>query len=156
MKFLKIILLLLVITTNTSFINPPTPTNIEVINKSYPTVVYIPWRKSGSGYWTQSKGYNRYNDFDFMVSRSTQKINGYYYFDIWLYSQSYYWVNSNPEYVSTNISNVRVLVNNHIIINYTNPIGITFKNEYSPIHLRFKTINPRPSVWLKWGNMRGM
>jgi hypothetical protein len=156
MKFLKIILLLLIVVTNTSFINSPNPTNTEVIREPYTTVVYIPWKKSGSGYWTQTRGYNRYNDFDMMISRSTTQINGYYYFDVWLYSQSYYWVNNSPNYVSTNITNVSVIVNNQTIIYYTNPIGITFKGEYSPKHLRFKTISPTPSVWLKWGNMRGM
>jgi hypothetical protein len=112
MKFLKIVLLSLVVLFTTSFTNEhniDTPTPIEY-SKGYEFIPVIDWTASGAGYWTKGYGYNLYSDFDWMVTRSTNKIGGYYYYDFWFYSQSYYWDGVNSKYTYTNIREVTISV----------------------------------------------
>lgn len=145
-KFLKISLLLSFLFITTSF------------GEKYGTEIYIPWKVSGSGYWTNLNGYAVYNDFEYMVSRSTSVDQyGYYYYDFWFYSQSYYWDGYNATYTSTNIRNVIVQVNEGygyrtISYDYT-PLGISFFSQYSPLSLRIKSKSYNPLIIMRWNNM---
>lgn len=122
----------------------------------YETQVYVPWKKSGSGYWLDHGTYYTYNDFSFMVSRSKYKIGGYYYYDIWFYSESYYWDGQNADYTSTNIKNVYVYVNGNLVTYNENSLGITFFDETAPHSLRFTTTSTSPKVWVTWKEMKAI
>jgi hypothetical protein len=167
MRVLKNILLVLTLCLFTSSVGPglieKESVNTDVVEYSetttyggYETEVYIPWKKSGSGYWLQYSGYYVYNDFSFMISRSKEKIGGYYYYDIWFYSESYYWDGKNAEYTSTNIKNVYVYVDGKLTTYNESSIGITFFNETTPHSLRFVTTSKYPKVWVQWKQMKAI
>lgn len=121
---------------------------------------YLGWRKSGSGYWTYSVGYNTYNDFDYAITRNVYDKSGYYYYDFWFYSQSYYWDGYRATYTSTNIRNITVFINEGDglkLVNYDyTPLGITFFNQFSPINLRVKSRLYNPLIIIKWNNMSAL
>jgi hypothetical protein len=122
------------------------------------TEVYVNWQPSKSGYWTYGVGFNVYNDFDYMISRSTYPNNyGYYTFYFWFYSQSYYWNGYNATYTSTNVRNITVFINegygNKLICYDYTPLGVTFFGQYSPVNLRFKSKLTNPLVIIRWNNM---
>jgi hypothetical protein len=155
MKFLKIVLILMMSFVTTSF------TPIDYISpkyrlvQTYQTQPYKGWTQSGSGYWIQGTTYNTYNDFDYMITRSVNKINGYYYYDFWFYSQSYYWDGYNAQYTSTNIKNFVIYnMNNSIVTSDMSSIGITFKDTYNAKTLTFISTSPDIGVRFKWGGMR--
>lgn len=153
MRVLKYILVLLICLTTTSFI----PKN-EVTTPNYTRLVdsgeiYLNWQLSGSGYWTTHTNYHVYNDFSFMVARSTKSYNGYYYFTIWLYSQSYYWDGYNANYTSTNIRNVKVYSDGYLATQNISAIGITFYDKTAPKLLRFKSTNRHPKIYISWKQM---
>lgn len=122
------------------------------------TETYVDWQHSNSGYWMYRNGYNVYNDFDYMVSRSIYPDKyGYYSFYFWFYSQSYYWDGYRASYTSTNIRNVIVYINEGygdkvISYDYT-PIGITFFGQYCPFSLIFKSKSRTPMVVIRWNFM---
>lgn len=122
--------------------------------QTYEVITYKTWAPSGVGYWTRGYYYNIYNDFDWMLTRSTETINGYYYFDFWFFSQSYYWDGYTPEYASTNIRNIDVYVDGRYYKSDYSTIGITFLKTYNAQSLRIITKNPRPTIYFKWGNMK--
>lgn len=113
--------------------------------------IYINWQKSGSGYWSSFPNYSVWSDFDFCVTKTP--INKYYSFDIWLFSQSYYWDGYRIQYTSTNIRNIDVYVDNILYTVDRNPLGITFYQKYNPPSLRITTTNPYPKIYLNWGQM---
>jgi len=120
--------------------------------------VYVNWQPSKSGYWTYGVGFNVYNDFDYMISRSTYPDNyGYYTFYFWFYSQSYYWDGYNATYTSTNVRNISIFINeaygNKLICYDNTPLGVTFFGQYSPLNLRFKSKLTNPLVIIRWNNM---
>jgi hypothetical protein len=158
MKFLKLVLIFLFVFLNTSFItisdvNENTIIYDEGYSQSYDVEPYIQWSPSGVGYWTQNTNYYIYNDFDWMISRSVNTFNGYYYFDFWFFSQSYYWDGYNASYTSTNLRNVNVYVDgDHYTSDYST-LGITFNQTYNATSLRIITKNPQPSIYFKWDSM---
>lgn len=122
------------------------------------TEVYVNWQPSKSGYWNYGVGFNVYNDFDYMVSRTTYPDNyGYYTYYFWFYSQSYYWDGNNATYTSTNVRNITIFINegygNKLICYDNTPLGVTFFGQYSPINLRFKSKSRNPYIIMKWNNM---
>jgi hypothetical protein len=156
MRVLRNILLMVGLILTTSFMPTSVPSEepITLTVQKYDTQPYITWRRSGSGYWTQYTNYYVYNDFDWMVSRSVGTINGYYYYDFWFYSQSYYWDGYSASYTSTNLRNVNVYVDGkHYSSDYSS-LGITFNQTYNAIGLRIMSKNPRPSISITWGQMK--
>ena len=103
MKFLKILLFYILTVLVVSFTN-------TAQSQTYDVQVYKSWTPSGVGYWTQGRYYHVYNDFDWMITRSVMSFNGYYYFDFWFFSQSYYWDGYKADYAATNIRNIKVYV----------------------------------------------
>jgi hypothetical protein len=158
MKVLKLILLTLVVFVTTSFIPSVKIEDGIVTNrvvKSYDVQTYIPWKVSGSGYWSNSHNYQIYNDFDFKVTRSIYpNRNGYYYYDFWFFSQSYYWDGYKQSYTSTNIKNVNIYVGNQLVVSDYNSMGITFNQTFNAMSLRFITKSTNPQIYIKWGSMK--
>ena len=157
MRVLKNILLIGVLILTTSFL-PTEVTNKEIgINytesQTYDVQQYIGWSPSGVGYWTQGRYYHVYNDFDWMLTRSVKSFDGYYYFDFWFFSQSYYWDGYSADYASTNIRNVKVYVDGKFYKSENSTLGITFFKTYNASSLRVITKNPRPIIYFKWGYM---
>lgn len=151
MKYIKLFILSIFLLT-TSF----TPSNDKnySVSQTYNTLTYVDWHKSGSGYWIESDGYNIYNDFDWMITRSIYPDNyGYYYYDIWFYSQSYYWDGQNAAYTATNIKYITVFVNNIIILVDNSNLGVTFNDTYNAKTLRFKSLSKTPTIYFKWKSM---
>lgn len=149
-SILKKLLIVVFLVFTTSF----TPTSKKVDKKqTYDIVTYIKWTPSYSGYWTYSKGYSIYNDFDWMVSRSTYSYNGYYYFDFWFFSQSYYWDGYQAQYTTTNIKKVDVYFDGSWVLSDKTPLGITFDKTYNAVTLRVMSKNPQPKIYFKWGSM---
>ena len=127
----------------------------------YDSQIYVPWKVSGSGYWTNAKGYSVYNDFDYMVSKSTYPDQyGYYSYDFWFYSQSYYWDGYKANYASTNVRDISIYLNDGYglkLMSYDNSmIGITFFDNYSPTKLRVKAKSYNPIILIKWNFMSAM
>lgn len=120
---------------------------------TYNTVIYLDWRLSGSAYWVDNGTYYTYNDFSYMVTRSTQPMGGYYYYDFWLFSQSYYWDGINANYTSTNIKNVYVYVNGVLVTYDKSPLGITFFDEVAPTVLRVMSTSKTPKIIISWEKM---
>lgn len=131
------------------------PTTYYEESQSYDVQSYISWRPSGYGYWTQGSTYSIYNDFDWMVTRSIYpNKNGYYYYDFWFFSQSYYWDGYSASYTSTNLRDVNVYVNGtHITSDYST-VGITFNQTYNAMSLRFISRSTNPKIYFKWGSMK--
>ena len=131
------------------------PTTHYVESQGYDVQSYINWTPSGAGYWTQSTSYSIYNDFDYKITRSVYpNRNGYYYYDFWLFSQSYYWDGYTSSYTSTNLKNVNVYVNGtHVTSDYST-VGISFNKTYNAISLRFISKSTNPKIYFKWGSMK--
>jgi len=141
----KIIFLILIVLSTFSY-----------SQSKYETIKYIDWGKSNSGYWTEHNSYAVYNDFDWCVTRSKYKIGGYYYFDFWFYSQSYYWDGQSPSYTSTNIRDVSVYFDNIFILSDNSTLGISFYDVTNPSQLRIKAVNPTPYIIIKWDYMSAL
>jgi hypothetical protein len=159
MKVLKNIVLILIVLLNTSFITSGEKVDEISYNvvkpNTYSVQTYIPWKASGSGYWSQSTNYHIYNDFDFKVTRSVYpNNNGYYYYDFWFFSQSYYWNGYNASYTSTNIKNVNVYVGNTLIVSDYSGMGITFNQTFNATSIRFISKSTKPYIYIKWGSMK--
>ena len=153
MKCFKIILILLIFLLGSSFTQ-----QIGGDGEKYPTETYMGWKPSGSGYWLLYSGYGVYNDFDFMVTKSIDADeNGYYSYDFWFFSQSYYWDGRNAVYTATNIRYITVSVDvgigSQVILMNSSDIGITFNKVTSIPSLRFKSTNKSPKIWITWKNM---
>jgi hypothetical protein len=153
MRVLKYILVLMICLMTTSFM-PKT----EAVTSIYKFQqdkgqIYLNWQPSGSGYWTKHTNYHVYNDFSFMVARSTYTYDGYYYFSVWLYSQSYYWDGYNANYTSTNIRYVNIYSDGYLVTQDNTTIGITFYDKLSPRELRFKSKNKFPKFYITWKQM---
>lgn len=122
--------------------------------------VYINWQPSNSGYWTYGMGYNVYNDFDYCVTRNVYDKSGYYYYDFWFYSQSYYWDGANAKYTSTNVRNISIFINEGYglkLINYDyTPLGITFFGQFCAKNLTIKSRSFNPMLVIKWNNMSAL
>jgi hypothetical protein len=125
-------------------------------SEDYDVVVYKDWMHSGSGYFTIYDTYYVYNDFDWAITRSVEKFNGYYIFDIWFFSQSYIKTGEKIEYISTNIRDIYVYANKVQVSRCVNPVGITFFDAESAYTLRFYHKNAYPGIFMKWGNMAGL
>lgn len=153
MKSLVLILFLLTSVFTSKSVD--TTSNRSIIEyKFYQNTSYINWSKSGVGYWTSYSNYSVYNDFDWMVSRSNAPdYNGYYYYYIWFYSQSFYWNGYDKKYTSTNIVGMKLYVNNYLVISDNSPLGITFMNEYNASLLTFKSKSPTVKINIVWKNM---
>jgi len=161
MKVFKYVFLLLTVflMTSSSCMMEDTDkvkTEFEEAYGNYETEVYVPWQHSGVGYWVQYQTYYTYNDFSYMVSRSKETFGGYYYYDVWFYSNSYYWDGNNATYTSTNIKYVYVYVDGKLTSKNENSIGITFYNETAPTSLRFMSTSKYPKVWIKWNQMKAI
>jgi hypothetical protein len=160
MKVLKLILLSMVVLISTSFIPSShviddIVTNKTTLQQSYDVQTYIPWKVSGSGYWSKSTNYQIYNDFDFMVTRSIYPNNGgYYYYDFWFFSQSYYWDGYSQSYTSTNLKNVNIYVNNQLVVSDYSSVGITFNKTFNATSLRIMSKSTQPQIYIKWGSMK--
>ncbi|NIP31193.1 MAG: hypothetical protein GTN59_11745 [Candidatus Dadabacteria bacterium] len=162
MKVLNIIILLFFSAMLSSSFTPVEPTRYpigerhSVNQKQYNSSIYVDWKVSGSGYWSNNDYYYIYNDFMYMISRSDFKINNYYYFDIWLFSESYYWDGSQATYTSTNIKYVTVYVNGYVSAKNTNSLGVTFFDEAAPKSLRVKSQSKNPRITFSWKEMKAM
>lgn len=126
--------------------------------QGYETDTYVSWKQSNSGYWQSNYGFNVYNDFDFMITRTVNPDNyGYYTFYFWFYSQSYYWDGYKATYTSTNIRNVTVHMNDgnglKLVAYDYSPLGITFYGQYCPSNLIFKSKTRTPVYFIRWSNM---
>jgi hypothetical protein len=161
MKVLKNTMLALIVIIMTSFIPRDKTCEVDdvihtVMNyQTYDTQVHTSWKLSGSGYWRESNGYSIYNDFEYAISRSIYPINGYYYYDFWFFSQSYYWDGYTQHWAATNMMNVDVYVDNQHVTSDYSTLGITFSGkEYNATSLRFYTKNPNAKIYFKWGGMK--
>lgn len=130
------------------------PTSTLVVTDVYDVEPYLPWQSSGSGYWTESTNYYIYNDFDFMVSRSVKPIGGYYYYDFWFFSQSYYWDGRESSYTSTNLRNINIYVNKVNITSDYSSVGVTFNQTFNATSLRFRSKAYQPNIYIKWDYMK--
>ena len=147
MKVFKIILLTLLLSTSFIYSQKTNETN------KYETIVYSDWQNSGSGYWSTNDKYYTYNDFDFLISRSKETFGGYYYYDFWLFSQSYYWDGNEATYTSTNIKDITVIVDGNVVKQEFSDIGITFNKMYNAITLRVKSSKVKPNIIITWKSM---
>ena len=155
MKVLKNIVLILAILLSTSFIHKGEISHKIVKPQAYGTQVYTPWKTSGSGYWTTNANYHIYNDFDFMITRSTYpNSGGYYFYDFWFFSQSYYWNGYGASYTSTNITGVSVYVGDYLVVSDYSNIGITFNKTFNATSIRIMSKSTKPNIHLKWGDMK--
>lgn len=155
MKFLKYLILVLVFGLTTSFISSEKDNYPydEGYSQTYDVITYIGWTQSGVGYWTEGSYYYTYHDFDWMITRSATTINGYYYFDFWFYSQSYYWDGYTADYTSTNLRNINIYVDGYHYSSDYSTLGVTFNSTYNAKSLRIITKNPRPKIYFKWDYM---
>lgn len=152
MKVLKIILSVFILFLCTSFIFKGN--HLPTSRGGYEVEVFLPWTRSGSGYWTQYKGYSVYNDFDYMITKSKYPINGGYYYDFWFYSQSYYWDGYTAQYTSTNVRNFILSdYNGNIITQDKSNLGITFKDAFNAVTLRYTSTSPSLGVKFTWSSM---
>lgn len=148
MKFFKFIIFVVIFLTLSSFKGDKSS------KQTYEVVTYVNWKPSSVGYWATTRGYSVYNDFDWMVTRSKYSYNGYYYFDFWFFSQSYYWDGYQAQYTTTNIKKIDVYFDgNWVTSDYTN-LGITFDRTYNAITLRVMSVNPQPNIYFKWKSMQ--
>lgn len=129
---------------------------VENKYQKYHTVVYIDWSLSGSGYWIKHPRYHIYNDFKMMISRSTTTIGGYYHYDLWFYSESYYWDGRKATYTSTNVKNINVYVDGVLKKQNNSAIGITFFDEMSPHSLRVVSKSKNPLIYVTWGQIKAI
>jgi hypothetical protein len=151
-KGLFISLLLVLTIGTTATLN--SEASVDAVSEGTQYVGYIPWSKSGAGYWTQSTGYSIYNDFDWKVTRTQYADSyGYYYYYVWFYSQSYWWDGYNAKYTSTNVKNVVMSVNGYATTANRSDLGITFNDTYNASSLTFKIKSSNPTVYISWGSM---
>lgn len=122
--------------------------------------IFVNWQPSNSGYWTYSNGYNIYNDFDYCVTRNSYDKSGYYYYDFWFFSQSYYWDGRNATYTSTNVRNISIFINEGYglkLVGYDfSPLGITFFGQFCPKQLTIRSRQYNPTIFIKWNNMSAL
>jgi hypothetical protein len=88
-----------------------------------------------------------------MITRSKYPINGYYYYDFWFYSQSYYWDGYSASYAYTNLRNVNVYLDGKHYGSDYSTLGISFFETHNATSLRVITKNPKASIWFKWDYM---
>lgn len=111
--------------------------------ETYKTVVYVDWQLSNEACYGCSSFYWR-------VTRSYEAdAYGYYIFDFWFYSNSLY---ENGAWASTYVYDMYIQVDGYWL--NSQPFWITFKDYYSPVMMRFKTVNPKPFINLIWGGQR--
>ena len=110
---------------------------------TYETEVYIDWVLSNKG------GYD-IPSFYWLITRSKNKFEGYYVFDVWFYSNSYNWdfYLQQPVWVYTYVSNVFVLLYGEYI--NKEPVWVTFQDKFTYKELRFYSINKNPRVNLTY------
>ena len=163
MEFIKIVLLSLAILFTTP-IKPHYKSEVIIpifFSQNYEVINIINWTQSDLGYWIVGYGYNLYSDFDWMVTRSVYSDTyGYYYYDLWFFSQSYYWDGVNVKYCHTNIREITVSIDvgkgkKDVVMDMT-PMGITFDESTNAPTLRFKSTFTNPYIWIKWGKMVGI
>lgn len=148
MKFFKVILFVITFLFVSSFKSD------KNLKQGYDVIPYINWKPSGVGYWTTTRGYSVYNDFDWMVTRSKYSYNGYYYFDFWFFSQSYYWDGYQSQYTTTNIKKIDVYFDGQYVLSDNTQLGITFDKTYNAVTLRVISANPQPKIYYKWKSMQ--
>jgi len=142
LKFIVSILIFLF-----SFINISTGQNY-IQKSAYNPISYIDWRISNNGcYPIYEEDYYTCASFYWKIDVSEfQDKDGYYYFDIWLYSNSYIWDYNNNKaiWMSTYLWGVNLYIDNKKLT--TEPVWLMFKDSYSPPLLRFKAKNPKPII----------
>lgn len=107
----------------------------------YQTVTYTDWQLS-------NKGCYGCPSFYWKTSRSSTKINGYWKYDLWFSSNSYY---QNGILSSTYVNGITLNVDGYLV---TSNIWLIFKDTYTNQLLSFYSVNYQPIIYLSWEGVR--
>ena len=130
---MKTLLLSILLILGLSFFSPTQSTAQQ-------TITYSNWQLSNDGCWGCASFYWS------IVRTAYPDSYGYYYYYTYFYSNSFY---INGEWASTYVSDIYLYVDDNLF--NSTPVYITFKEQYSPSLLWFKTKNSNASIYLKWG-----
>ena len=114
--------------------------------ESYETEIYQDWLCN------EEPEYYGEASFYYAITRSTKTWEGYYIFDVWLYSNSYVWDydQESPIHKSTYVNDNKIKCNGE----FMNKEGVasTFKKEVAPGELRFYSKQKHPEIIFYYGS----
>ena len=110
---------------------------------TYKVVDYLGWQLSNDGCYGCPSFY-------WKVTKSVYPDTyGYYIYDFWFYSNSLY---PQGGWASTYVYDIFIKVDGYWI--NSGAFWITFKEEYNPTMMRFKTVNKAPYINIQWGGQK--
>lgn len=112
--------------------------------------IYYNWQLTNTGcYPATDQDYFTCASFYWCVTRSNETdADGYYYFNIWFYSNSYVWASNQQYWMSTYVWGINLYVDGYLFNKA--PVWFVFKENYAPLTLRFKTLNASPVILMSW------